>query len=65
MCNRSNNVIHSMWRNDSLGIYYIKYSRLLSFFSKALDKIISTEERIFISIDEPNGSWKYELSLID
>ena len=28
MCNRSNNVIHNMWKNDILGSYLIKYSRL-------------------------------------
>ena len=41
MCNRSNYVIHNMWKIKSLGSYIIKYSRLYSTFSKAMNKIIS------------------------
>ena len=59
--NRSNYVIHNMLRNNSLGSYLIKYSRLYSTFSKAMNKIISIEERIFISLVGPSGSRKIHL----
>ena len=58
MCNRSNYFIHNMWRNNSFRSYLMKYSRFYSTFSKAMNKIISTEERIFISLVGPSGSGK-------
>ena len=58
MCNRSNYVIHNMRGNNSLGSYLIKYSRLYSTFSKAMNKIKSTKERIFISLVGPSGFGK-------
>ena len=42
MCNRSNNVIHNMWKNDILGSYLIKYSRLHFIFFKAMNRTIPT-----------------------
>ena len=58
MCNRSNNDIHDMLRNNCLGSNFIKYSRLYFTFSKAMNKIISTKERFFISLVGPSGSGK-------
>ena len=59
--NRSNNVIHYIRKNNSLGSNFIKYSRLYFTFSKAMNKIISTKERVFISLVGPSGSGKSHL----
>ena len=61
MLNRSNYVIHNMLRNNRLGSYLIKYSRLYSTFSKAMNKIIPPKEQIFISLVGPSGSGKFHL----
>ena len=53
--------IYNMWRNDNLGSYLIKYSRLYSTFPKAMNKLISTNERFFISLVGPSGSGKSPL----
>ena len=60
MCTRSNYVIHNMWRNNILCSYLIKYSRLYSTFSKAINKILSLKERIFPLVG-PSGSGKFYL----
>ena len=46
----SNYVIHNIRRNNSLGSCLIKYSRLYSSLSKAMNKTISSKQRIFISL---------------
>ena len=61
MCSRANNVFHYMRRNNSLGSNFIKYSQLYFTFSKAMNKIISTKERVFISLVGPSGSGKKHL----
>ena len=53
--------IYNMWRNDNLGSYLIKYSRLYSIFPKAMNKLISTNKRVFISLVGPSGSEKSHL----
>ena len=61
MCIRSNHVSHNMLRNNSLVSYLIKYSLLYSTFSKAMNKITSTKERIFICLVGPSESGKSQL----
>ena len=58
MCNRSNYVIHSMRRNDSVGSLFITYSRLYSTFSKAMNKLMSIKKRFFVSLVGPSGIGK-------
>ena len=60
MCNCSSYVIQNIWRNESLGSYLIKCSRLYSTFFKAMKKI-STKERVFISLVRPSGSGKWDI----
>ena len=55
--NRSNCFFHNMWRNDNLISYTIKYSRLCSTFSKAMNKITSTR-KLFFSLVGPCGLGK-------
>ena len=44
-----------------MGSYLIKYSRLYSIFPKAMNKLISTNERFFIYLVGPSGSEKSQL----
>ena len=60
MCTRSNYVIHNMWRNNILCSYLIKYSRLYSTLSKAINKFLSLKEQIFPLVG-PIGSGKFYL----
>ena len=59
--NRSNKVIPYMRRNNSLGSNFIKYSRLNFTSSKAMNKITSNKERVFIPLNGPSGSGKLHL----
>ena len=53
--------IYNLWRKDNLGSYLIKYSRLYSIFPKAMNNLISTNERFFIYLVGPSGSEKSHL----